>query len=254
MIRHGVRDRRTLSTFWARDRALQVLQRIRPNAFRASAKTLNAPDAGASLVQPASYFYSSSSSFILSSLFLSIRVSSSNGGHTFLVDRPWRIFESFRTGQGRDSAFASWHLHRTDQRILHGDYFRYVSVSDFTRSSPETMLLNENICIFFCISVFILSLINSISCSTTYNIKYTISNKAIKLIKFERISNTQHAKLAPTTLLKLFNTCQYQILVPSKIVLKRRISKATLFRFIKTTKSHHLNSGKKFPCQGTIYG
>lgn len=107
--------------------------------------------------------------------------------------------------------------------------------------------------IFFCISVFILSLINSISCSTTYNIKYTILNKAIKLIKFERISNTQHAKLAPTTLLKLFNTCQYQILVPSKIVLKRRISKATLFRFIKTTKSHHLNSGKKFPCQGTIY-
>lgn len=59
--------------------------------------------------------YSSSSSRVI----VHPDPSSSYRGHSFLVDRPWRIFESFRTGEGEVILVHSLHppdLHRTDAR------------------------------------------------------------------------------------------------------------------------------------------
>lgn len=59
--------------------------------------------------------YSSSSSRVI----VHPDPSSSYRGHSFLVDRPWRIFESFRTGGGEVILVHSLHppdLHRTDAR------------------------------------------------------------------------------------------------------------------------------------------
>lgn len=99
-------------------------------------------------VHTVSYSSSSSSSRVI----VHPDPSSSYRGHSFLVDRPWRIFESFRTGGGEVILVHSLHppdLHRTDARTpsctviipFCSTISAYTPVSGLLASSGELWLM-----------------------------------------------------------------------------------------------------------------